>query len=61
MKPGYRPELGDRPQYYEPKEFFVGNILKINSFEFQLIEADEFTLSYMERNKEQVSDSPYPL
>jgi hypothetical protein len=53
-KPGYQPEIGKPAEYYEPKDFFVGNIVDINSYQFQLINADEFTLSYMEKNKELV-------
>jgi len=54
-KPGYQPELGGKPEFYEPKDFFVGNIMNINSFDFQLLRGDEFTYAYMERNKELVS------
>jgi hypothetical protein len=50
-KPGYQPEIGKLAEFYEPKDFFVGNVMEINSFQFQLLRADEFTYSYMEKHK----------
>jgi hypothetical protein len=56
-KPNYQPEIGKPAEYYEPKDFFVGNILELNGFKFQLLRADEYTYSYMEKNKHLVSIS----
>ncbi|XP_035706892.1 EF-hand domain-containing family member C2-like [Folsomia candida] len=49
---GLRPafELGEESEYYEMKDYFIGNVLDINGFTFLLTGADEFTLSYMEAN-----------
>ncbi|ODM96665.1 EF-hand domain-containing family member C2 [Orchesella cincta] len=50
-KPGHQIEIGEEASFWEYKDLFVGNILDINGFQFQLINADEFTLCYMEANK----------
>lgn len=50
-KPGRQEQLGEDAVFYEYKDFFVGNILDINGFQFQLLNADEFTLCYMEAHK----------
>lgn len=47
-KPGHQWE---DPEYYGPKDLYVGNILPIDGFIFQLTTADEFSLCYMEANK----------
>jgi len=54
-KPGHQPHIGEEPKYYATKDMFVGNILTINGFSFHLLNADEFTYSYMEANKHLVS------
>lgn len=54
-KPGHQPEIGNDPEFYAPKDLYVGNIININGYSFQLIDADEFSLCYMEANKHLVS------
>lgn len=51
VKPGRQAELGEDDVPYEYKDLFVGNVLDIDGFKFQIISADEFTLSYMEANR----------
>lgn len=37
-----------RPEIYRAPHFFIGATIHLNSFEFQLTDANEFTLNYME-------------
>ncbi len=37
-------------EYVKPSDTFVGAILHVNYFQFQLVEADEFTFKFMEEN-----------
>ena len=42
--------MKDEKSYYAPKDFFVGAALTVNSQVFEIVEADEYTLRYMESN-----------
>ncbi|CAH8429526.1 unnamed protein product [Schistosoma turkestanicum] len=44
-------------EYYKPTDFYVGAILDLNNFLFELIEADEYTLDFMEKHKTQFKQS----
>lgn len=46
-QPGYSTKL---PEYYNHNDFFVGAVLVLNSFYFQLFDADEYCYSFMEKN-----------
>ena len=37
-------------EYYNHNDFFVGAVLVLNSFYFQLFDADEYCYSFMEKN-----------
>jgi len=39
-------------KYFLPNDFHVGGLVIINSFGFELLHADEFTLKFMEEHKE---------
>lgn len=58
-KPGRQIELGEEATFYGYEDLFIGNVLNINEFQFQLATADEFTLSYMEGNKHLVITQNY--
>lgn len=49
------PSTGD---YYEPTDFFVGAQLTVNQFPFEILEADQFTLKFMENNPEVFGQRP---
>jgi len=38
------------PKHYHADDFYVGAVVQANKFEFVLTDADEYALSYMERN-----------
>jgi len=38
-------------EYFKPTDFYVGAVLRINKFEFELIDADESTQKWMEQNE----------
>ena len=40
----------DERNYYTPQDFCVGATLTVNSQTFEIMEADEYTLRYMESN-----------
>jgi len=52
IKSGSWREPNDPLEYFSPSDFFVGNILIINKFNFQLTHADDNTLSYMEKHNQ---------
>ncbi len=39
-------------QYYQQKDFLIGKTIYLNSYRFQIVEADEYTEKYMEDNPE---------
>lgn len=39
-----------RPEHYRAPHFYIGASVQLNSFEFQLTDANEFTFGYMEAN-----------
>lgn len=38
--------------YYSQKDFLIGKTIYLNSYRFQIVEADEYTEKYMEDNPE---------
>uniref|UniRef100_A0A3B4AFH8 DM10 domain-containing protein n=1 Tax=Periophthalmus magnuspinnatus TaxID=409849 RepID=A0A3B4AFH8_9GOBI len=51
-KPGQ--DQSQRSQYFTAQDFYVGAVLCLNKRNFQLIEADEYTLNYMEQHADEV-------
>ncbi|KDR17132.1 EF-hand domain-containing family member C2, partial [Zootermopsis nevadensis] len=49
-KPGQEIYTSEPPEYFGPQDFYVGNTLLLYGFEFLMVEADEYTLQYMELN-----------
>lgn len=49
-KPGQEMYTSEPPEYFGPQDFYVGNTLLLYGFEFLMVEADEYTLQYMELN-----------
>lgn len=52
--PGQATYTSKAPETYKPQHMFVGASLIINSFNFILINADEYALRYMELNSFEV-------
>lgn len=51
-----RPSVGNFERcYYQPKDLFVGNVIYVRGRAFLLMDADEYTYDYMERNCHSVS------
>lgn len=46
-----------KPSTYAKEDFWVGNILDIDGFKFELIQADEYCLRYMEVNSQEVKET----
>lgn len=55
QKPGQEIYTSEPPECFGPEDFYVGNILVLHGFEFVLVDADEYTLRYMEVNSQEVS------
>lgn len=53
--PGQEVFTSEPPDYYEPHHFYVGATIILNSFQFILVEADEYALRYMEVHSSQVN------
>lgn len=43
-----------KPEYYKPKDFYIGACLNINEFYFSITSADIYALRYMELNSKMV-------
>ena len=56
-KPGQQVYTSEPPEYFGPQDFYIGNIIILYGFEFLLVEADEYSLRYMEINCQEVSIS----
>ncbi|KAJ8366801.1 hypothetical protein AAFF_G00342340, partial [Aldrovandia affinis] len=54
--PGQELFKSDLSECYGAQDLYVGARLCLNAHEFQLTDADEFTLSYMEQNAEELSE-----
>jgi hypothetical protein len=54
-KPGQEVYTSEPPVYFGPQDFYVGNTLILYGFEFLLLEADEYTLRYMEVSCQEAS------
>ncbi|CAH8496692.1 unnamed protein product [Schistosoma rodhaini] len=48
-------------EYYKPTDLYVGAKLDFNSFLFELTEADDYTLDYMEKHKTQFKEADCQL
>ncbi|KAG7202805.1 hypothetical protein KM043_009964 [Ampulex compressa] len=48
MLPGQDIFTNKKPQYYKPQDFYVGAIVNLNDFHFQITSADVYALRYME-------------
>ncbi|CAL8075050.1 unnamed protein product [Calicophoron daubneyi] len=49
-KPGGERFSTSLPEYYSPSDVYVGAVLEINCFKFEIVDADEYALSYMEKH-----------
>lgn len=54
-KPGQEIYTSEPPECFGQQDFYVGNTLILHGFEFVLVDADEYTLQYMEVNCQEVS------
>ncbi|KAJ8256181.1 hypothetical protein COCON_G00200450 [Conger conger] len=52
-KPGQELLKSEMSEYFEAQDLYLGARLVFNAQEFQLVEADEFAISYMEQNAEE--------
>merc|ERR1712023_531836 len=48
--------MGGSDQFYKPTNMYVGSVMEFRRHRFVLIEADEYTLNYMENKKFPSSD-----
>lgn len=53
-KPGQELFKSKLSTYFKAQDLYVGAALCLNSWRFQLLEADEYTLTYMEQHAEEV-------
>lgn len=53
-KPGQELFKSEMSEYFTAQDLYIGAKLHLNSQHFQLIDADEFTFSYMEQHAEEV-------
>lgn len=53
-KPGQELFKSELSEYFKAQDLYVGATLCINNKHFQLLDADEYTFSYMERHAEEV-------
>jgi hypothetical protein len=49
-KPNQPPYSTKLPDYYNYSDFYVGAVLSLNSFLFELYDADEYCYNFMEKN-----------
>ncbi|PSN34041.1 EF-hand domain-containing family member C2 [Blattella germanica] len=56
-KPGQEIFTSNPPDHYTQEDFFIGNILTLCSFEFILVDADEYALRYMEVHSDEFPKS----
>uniref|UniRef100_F7E245 EF-hand domain-containing family member C2 n=1 Tax=Callithrix jacchus TaxID=9483 RepID=F7E245_CALJA len=49
-KPGQRVFKRELPEYLKAEEFYIGITVNVNGYLFRLLNADEYTLKYMEQN-----------
>ncbi|XP_043275434.1 EF-hand domain-containing family member C2-like [Venturia canescens] len=50
MLPGQDIYSSEKPEYYEPPDFYIGGRVNLSGFQFQITAADDFALSYMEKH-----------
>lgn len=53
-KPGQELFKSELSEYFTAQDLYVGATLCLNSKDFQLLDADEYTLKYMEQHAEEV-------
>lgn len=53
-KPGQELFKSQLSQYFTAQDLYVGATLCLNSINFQLLDADEYTFKYMEQHAEEV-------
>lgn len=53
-KPGQELFKSKPSKYFKAQDLYVGAPLCLNNFHFQLLDADEYTLNYMEHYAEEV-------
>lgn len=53
-KPGQEVFKSEPSEYFKAQDLYVGASLCLNRHHFLLLDADEYTLSYMERHAEEV-------
>lgn len=53
-KPGQELFKSELSEYFKAQDLFVGATLCLNNNSFQLVDADEYTLNYMEKHAEEV-------
>lgn len=53
-KPGQELFKSELSEYFTAQDLYVGATLCLNSKDFQLLDADEYTLNYMEQHAEEV-------
>ena len=41
-------------KYYTPCDFYVGAVLDVNNFKFQIVDADEYAYTYLEKHADEV-------
>lgn len=56
-KPGQELFKSELPEYLTAQDLYVGATLCLNQKDFQLLDADEYTLKYMEQHAEEVGGS----
>ncbi|CAH8502074.1 unnamed protein product [Dicrocoelium dendriticum] len=49
-KPNFERFSSQPPCYYQPADLYVGGVFETNGFKFELIDADEYALDYMEKH-----------
>ena len=47
--------------YYAARDFKIGQVISINKYQFQLLEADEFTIKFMENNPQVFGPEEKPV
>lgn len=54
-RPGQEIFKSELSEYIQPEELYVGAKVNVNGYIFLLLNADEYTLSYMEKHSEKVN------
>lgn len=54
-RPGQEIFKSELSEYIQPEELYIGARLNVNGYLFILLNADEYTLKYMEENSDRVT------